>query len=289
MEHVDPDLLSLMALGEPVGTATEAGHIAGCVTCSETLRGFQHAVRIATLDLAGIELEEPGSQNWTAIHRALGLPPALETDPLASGPLSLRTAYPPAPLVTPHITPDGDEAPLKHGKQTAAAKTPEEAGPSTRRPSPWPWIAVAAAGMVLGTAAGWTAAGVLGPTGAPSPSATQTASSEVILAQTSLTPLSTHAGSGEAQVKQLPDGTRQLMVRLSNDHINGFRGVWVGSADLTRMVSLGVLDNESGLFALPDGIDLAQYPVVDISDQPYNGNPAHSDDSIARGTLNPEK
>jgi hypothetical protein len=79
------------------------------------------------------------------------------------------------------------------------------------------------------------------------------------------------------------------MIRLSNDRIDGFRGVWVGSTDLTRMVSLGVLDNESGVFALPDGIDLAQYPVVDISDQPYNGDPAHSDDSIARGTLNPEK
>jgi hypothetical protein len=289
MEHLDPDLLSLMALGEPVGTATETAHVAGCVTCSETLRGFQHAVRIATLDLSGIELEEPGSQNWTAIHDALGLPSALAADPLASGPLSLRTAHPATPLVTPHIRPDGDEAPRKNGNQTAAAKTPEQSGPSTRRARPWPWIAVAAAGMVLGTAAGWTAAGVLAPTGTPSPSSTQTASSDVVLAQTSLTPLSTHTGSGEAQVKQLPNGTRQLMIRLSNDHIDGFRGVWVGSTDLTRMVSLGVLDNESGVFALPDGIDLAQYPVVDISDQPYNGDPAHSDDSIARGTLNPEK
>jgi hypothetical protein len=290
MEHLDPDLLSLLALGEPVGTAAEAGHLAGCVTCSETLRGFQHAVRVATLDLAGIELEEPGSQNWTAIHHALGLPSALATDPLASGPLSLGAGYPAAPLVTAPIRPGGDEAPLKQGTQTAAATTPEQAGPGTRRRArPWPWIAVAAAGMVLGTAAGWTAAGVFGPTGAPSPSSTQTASSDVVLAQTSLTPLSTHTGSGEAQVKQLPDGTRQLMIRLSNDRINGFRAVWVGSADLTRMVSLGVLDNESGIFTIPDGVDLAQYPVVDISNQPYNGDPAHSDDSIARGTLNPEK
>lgn len=288
MEHLDPDLLSLMALGEPVGTAPEAVHVAGCVTCSETLRGFQHAVRVATLDLAGIELEEPGSQNWTAIHNALGLSSALATDPLASGPLSLRTAYPATPLVTPRIRPDGDEAPQKRGRQTAAAKSPEQAGHSTRRARPWPWIAVAAAGMVVGSAAGWTAAGVLGPTGAPSPSSTQTASSEVVLAQASLTPLPTHTGGGEAQVKRLPDGTRQLMIRLSNDRINGFRGVWVGSTDLTRMVSLGVLDNESGIFTIPDGVDLSQYPVVDISNQPYNGDPAHSADSIARGTLNPE-
>ena len=89
-------------------------------------------------------------------------------------------------------------------------------------------------------------------------------------------------------MEQLPDGTRHLIIRLSNDHITGFRGVWVGSADLSRMVSLGVLDNESGIFTIPDGIDLAQYPIVDVSNQPYNGNPAHSADSIARGTLNPK-
>ncbi|WP_255771205.1 anti-sigma factor [Pseudarthrobacter sulfonivorans] len=245
-------------------------------------------MRAATLDLAGIKLEQPGSQNWTAIHNALGLPSALAADPLASDPLSLGPGYHAAPLVTPHVSPGEDESPLKHGKQTAASKTPLQAGPGIRRwAHPWPWIAVAAAGLVLGTALGWTAAGVLGPTSAPSPSSTQTASSDVVLAQTALTPLAAHTGSGEAQVRELPDGTRQLMIRLSNDRINGFRGVWVGSADLTRMVSLGVLDADSGSFTIPDGVSLDQYPVVDISNQPYNGDPAHSDDSIARGTLNP--
>ena len=89
-------------------------------------------------------------------------------------------------------------------------------------------------------------------------------------------------------MEQLPDGTRRLVVRLSSDHIAGFRGVWVGSADLSKMVSLGVLANDSGSFAIPAGVDLTQYPIVDVSDQPYNGNPAHSADSIARGTLNPK-
>jgi len=144
----------------------------------------------------------------------------------------------------------------------------------------------AAAGIILGTAAGWVAAGVIGHTGTPSPSSTQTAPASIVLAQTSLSPLPAHTGSGDARVEQLPDGTRQLMIRLSNDHITGFRGVWVGSADLTKMVSLGVLANESGNFTIPAGIDLAQYPIVDISNQPYNGDPAHSADSIARGKLN---
>ncbi len=83
MEHLDAELLSLMALGEPLGTDADADHLASCPACSETLRGLQHAVHIATLDPAGIELEQPGSQNWAAIHQALGLSPALATDPLS--------------------------------------------------------------------------------------------------------------------------------------------------------------------------------------------------------------
>ncbi|MDQ0028612.1 hypothetical protein [Arthrobacter bambusae] len=51
---------------------------------------------------------------------------------------------------------------------------------------------------------------------------------------------------------------------------------------------MGVLANDSGSFAIPAGVDLAQYPIVDISDQPYNGDPAHSADSIVRGKPNPK-
>jgi hypothetical protein len=145
-----------------------------------------------------------------------------------------------------------------------------------------------AAGIVLGTAAGWAAAGALRDTGTPAPVSTQSVPAVAILAQTALSPLPAHTGSGNAQVEQLPDGSRQLVVKLSNEHIAGFRGVWVGSADLTKMVSLGVLANDSGSFAIPAGVDLSQYPIVDISDQPYNGDPAHSADSIARGKLNPK-
>jgi hypothetical protein len=279
MEHLDAELLSLLALGEPLGTDADAEHLAGCPRCSETLRGLQHAVHIATLDPAGIELEEPGSQNWTAIHEALGLSPTLATDPL-----SQHTAGSPVPPVRQATA----EVPVQHGTEPEASPTPIRPRPKDRHARAGLWIAVAAAGIILGTAAGWTAAGVLGHTGTPAPTSSQSSPTPIVLAQTSLAPLPTHTGSGDAQVEQLPDGTRQLTIRLSNDHIAGFRGVWVGSTDLSRMVSLGVLANESGIFTIPAGIDLAQYPIVDISDQPYNGNPAHSADSIARGTLSPK-
>ncbi|MDN4646471.1 anti-sigma factor [Arthrobacter sp. PsM3] len=281
MEHLDAELLSLLALGEHLGTDADAEHLAGCPECSESLRGLQHAVRIATLDLAGIELEEPGSQNWAAIHQALGLSQALATDPLYQ-----RTAAPPVSSGKPAARPAAADAPPKDSKEPEAEPAPFRPGTKDRRARPGLWLAVAAAGIVLGTAAGWTAAGVLRDTGTPVPAATQSTPASIILAQTSLTPLPAHTGSGDAQVQELPDGTRQLTIRLSNENISGFRGVWVGSADLSKMVSLGVLANDSGVFTIPAGIDLAQYPIVDVSDQPYNGDPAHSADSIARGTLN---
>ncbi|WP_028275186.1 anti-sigma factor [Arthrobacter sp. I3] len=282
MEHLDAELLSLMALGEPLGTDADAGHLATCPQCSETLRALQHAVHIATLDPTGVELEKPGTQNWTAIHQALGLSPNLATDPLTR-----RTDWPPESAGTPPTSPAAEKTPPRHGEEPEPAPTPLRPA-KNRRARPGFWITAAAAGIVLGTAVGWTAAGVLGHTGSPAPASTQSVPAAIVLAQTSLTPLPAHTGSGDAQVKQLPDGTRQLTIRLSNDHISGFRGVWVGSADLSKMVSLGVLANDSGVFTIPAGIDLAQYPIVDISDQPYNGNPAHSADSIARGTLNPK-
>ncbi|MGO4229522.1 anti-sigma factor [Arthrobacter sp. YAF34] len=284
MEHLDAELLSLMALGEPLGTDADADHLASCPVCSETLRGLQHAVHIATLDSTGIELEQPGSQNWAAIHQALGLSPALATDPL-----SQHSVAPGGPPERSAIGPATEQAPPNNGSTTASASTPIRPRAKNRAVRPGLWMMAAAAGIVLGTAAGWIAAGVIGHTGTPAPSSTQSGPASIVVARAPLTPLPTHTGGGDAQVERLPDGTRQLMIRLSNDHIAGFRGVWVGSADLSKMVSLGVLDGDSGIFTIPAGIDLAQYPIVDISDQPYNGDPTHSADSIARGTLNAKK
>ena len=51
------------------------------------------------------------------------------------------------------------------------------------------------------------------------------------------------------------------------------------------MVSLGILAGDSGIFAVPRGLDLADYPVVDVSFEPLDGQPAHSGESIARGIL----
>ena len=92
--------------------------------------------------------------------------------------------------------------------------------------------------------------------------------------------------SGEARVEKRPDGSRVVQVSLSSPerHV-GFDEVWLISSDATRLVSLGVLDNGSGTFTIPTGIDLSHYDLVDISSEPLDGNPAHSKNSIVRGQL----
>lgn len=51
------------------------------------------------------------------------------------------------------------------------------------------------------------------------------------------------------------------------------------------MVSLGVLRGTEADLVLPDGLDLADYPVVDVSQEHFDGDPGHSSDSLSRGTL----
>nr|WP_240690172.1 anti-sigma factor [Arthrobacter sp. PAMC25564] len=220
---------------------------------------------------------EPGSHNWHAIHQALGLSPSLAGDPLGQSAARARDAR---DFGEPSVNPA--EAPTSLPLSSSAPPVPL---PSGRR-QPWArrglWITGVAAGIVLGAAGAWTAASIFGraepPVAVPTPSA-------VVLAETPLKPLAAHAASGDAVVQRLPNGTRQLVIRLPDENVSGFREVWVGSADLSKMVSLGVLGNDPGVFVIPSGLDLAQYPVVDISNEPYDGDPAHSTESIARGRL----
>ena len=50
-------------------------------------------------------------------------------------------------------------------------------------------------------------------------------------------------------------------------------------------MSLGLLEGASGRFVVPDGIDLDEFTLVDVSAEPVDGDPAHSGDSIVRGEL----
>lgn len=61
--------------------------------------------------------------------------------------------------------------------------------------------------------------------------------------------------------------------------------LWVINADVTDMHSLGNVTSSDGRFALPFGVTAADFPIVDISIEPDDGDETHSGQSVLRGQL----
>jgi hypothetical protein len=96
-----------------------------------------------------------------------------------------------------------------------------------------------------------------------------------------------HPGAaGTAALEREPDGSERVVVDLDADlRDDGFREVWLLTEDGTALVSLGVLEGSGGTFTVPADVDTDRFTVVDISQEPDDGDSTHSGDSIVRGTL----
>lgn len=67
---------------------------------------------------------------------------------------------------------------------------------------------------------------------------------------------------------------------------SGYYEVWMTTPDSTTMLAIGALGSDlHGDFSLPHGVSGTTYPIVDISYERVDGNPAHSLVSVVRGTL----
>ncbi len=211
-------------------------------------------------DLAHVEECEVCADELTALRDVVGLARSAGADaPLVA----------PAPEVWDRIA---DELRLTPHEEPAAPVVSLDA--RRARPRAGRWIAAAAAvGLVVGGGGAWWIAN--------QPDAV------TVLATAILDPLPGWDASGSATVETTADGTRVLVVDLA-DHTptdDGFREVWLLKPDVSGLVSVGTLTGSSGRFDLPAGLDLSQYSVVDVSEEQFDGNPAHSGDSIVRGPL----
>ena len=172
-------------------------------------------------------------------------------------------------------------AELALGGAGAAEPAPVETAPADvvplaprRRPRSWGWIAGAAAAGVLigGVGVAWAL--------------NRDDRATDVVATATLEPLPGWSAAGSASVETTRDGTRVLVVDVEDGTpTSGFREVWLLTPDAKGLVSVGTLDGSSGRFDLPAGLDLTEFPVVDVSQEPFDGNPAHSGDSIVRGAL----
>jgi hypothetical protein len=141
-----------------------------------------------------------------------------------------------------------------------------------RRTRPW-LIAVAAA--VVGAAVGAGAVAVL-----------QGDDDGSAVAAAELDPLEDADASGSARVVERPDGTRVLELDLEAPALDdAYYEVWLLKPDVSGLVPVGTTEAGTSQFEIPAGLDLGQYPVVDVSVEPLDGDPAHSGDSVVRGEL----
>ena len=77
--HTDPDLLALLALGEPVGSGLERDHAATCPACAAELQELRRVVGLAR-SAAALTLDEPGPWVWATIREGLEASPAEVSD-----------------------------------------------------------------------------------------------------------------------------------------------------------------------------------------------------------------
>jgi len=246
MPHLDADLLTLLALQEQQPDPESAAHLETCERCRHELHELSRVVTAArTNGGAADELVPPAAHVWAGVVAAVGVPAA-------------------------------DADPQQMTDTREGAEEPRRLRPRAERRTLPTWFAVAA-GVAVGMSA--TVAFQALDSGGP------TASEDTVVATARLDKLGADGTSGTAEILDTTDA-RVLSVQLDDQAAGGgFREVWLLDPATGQLVSLGVLNGTESTFELPAGLDLRDYPTIDVSREPLDGDPAHSTDSIARGNL----
>ena len=163
---------------------------------------------------------------------------------------------------------------------TEAAAEPAPSSPTvtelprrTARPRSWLLVAAAAVvGLIIG--AGVTTVAVRDRV--------------EVTSSTALEALPGQTGQGTAELVN-DRGRPELRVQIDAPPTpDRYREVWLINTDGQRMYTLGVLpDDGRASYPLPPELagQLQNFPIVDVSIEPYDGNPAHSRQSQVRGIL----
>jgi hypothetical protein len=153
-----------------------------------------------------------------------------------------------------------------------------------RRSTGFRWIGVAAAACVGLIVGGVVVAAVTRDSTPATPSPT-------VVATAQLDPLPDNpvdpSASGSAVLKQQA-GKDLLVVQTAGlPQPGGFYEVWLMDPKTSGLISIGNVPggSQQTTIRLPAGVKLNQFSVVDISDEPLDGNPAHSSVSVLRGQL----
>jgi hypothetical protein len=258
MSHCDPTTLALVALGEDIDAA-DAGHLERCEQC---LTEAAELTEVVTLGReAPLELTPAPDHVWAGISAELGLRGAPDGS-MAGRVLALPSPAPVPVAATAPPVADATVVPLR----------------PRRRPLLGVAAVAAAAGALVGGGLVWAAVDSGGqPVGVQ----------QQLVAQAVLDPLSDDvAQPGQAEVLDTPDGQVIRVDATGLPPRDGFYEVWLIDEGVTKLLALGALPAGSvGTFTVPPGVSIEDFPLVDISLEPLDGDPTHSKQSLMRGVL----
>ena len=120
--------------------------------------------------------------------------------------------------------------------------------------------------------------------------ATDRSGPEQIVASAQLAPMPDgpdRGGQAEATLNRTDAGYTVTVRAKDMTGPEGFYEVWLLDEQNSGLIALGTLGpgESEATFPVPDGIDLAAFNAVDISDEPLDGDPTHSTVTVMRGTL----
>jgi len=245
--HTNPDLLALLALGEDVAAEEDLVHISGCPDCRAELAAYTTAAGSARR--AGEStLVAPRPEVWQQISHELQL-------------------HDPAPTAQ-------DAAPPTDPPVVAARSASGQPG-ERRRVRLASFVLAAALALAVGIGLGANLDRV------------GTGQREVAAVPLNALPESP-GSSGRAVVEEDREGNRTLVVTATfPEPAAGPREVWMTTSSAEPMIAMGYLgDDGSGRFPIDPSIDLQQFQLVDISQEPAGDqNFRHSGESVLRGKL----
>lgn len=169
-------------------------------------------------------------------------------------------------------------------EEPAEAAAPSQAQPpvSPAR-SGWPvTLAAAAVGALLGGAA---VGGVVLTMDRQDDDPPETANT--VIGEAVLEPVAAEEFSAQAEMVETAEGTMELTVQITSapDAADGYFELWLRDEEASRLQSLGTVGTGSTTFEVPSGLDLEQYPVVDVSHEHFDGDPGHGGVTLGAGPM----